>query len=105
MHLFKKMMITTDSPRLTVTPDECYASDVTTQIRRDLRHTHDISAVVNCNAVELNDLIFRLLSLPPENDSAGRDGNCRFSTETFWRLVFSHEWFIIHLQRDEVDEF
>ena len=22
-------------------------------------------------------------------------GNCRFSTETFWRLVFSHEWFII----------
>ena len=20
--------------------------------------------------------------------------NCRFSTETFWRLVFSHEWFI-----------
>ena len=29
--------------------------------------------------------------------------NCRFSTETFWRLVFSHEWFIIHLQRDEVE--
>ena len=28
---------------------------------------------------------------------------CRFSTETFWRLVFSHEWFIIHLQRDEVE--
>ena len=25
------------------------------------------------------------------------------STETFWRLVFSHEWFIIHLQRDEVE--
>ena len=32
-----------------------------------------------------------------------RDGNCRFSTETFWRLVFSHEWFVIHLQRDEVE--
>ena len=29
--------------------------------------------------------------------------SCRFSTETFWRLVFSHEWFIIHLQRDEVE--
>ena len=29
--------------------------------------------------------------------------NCRFSTETFWRLVFSHKWFIIHLQRDEVE--
>ena len=30
-------------------------------------------------------------------------GNCRFSTETFWRLVFSHKWFRIHLQRDEVE--
>ena len=29
--------------------------------------------------------------------------SCRFSTETFWRLVFSHEWFRIHLQRDEVE--
>ena len=29
--------------------------------------------------------------------------NCRFSTETFWRLMFSHEWFRIHLQRDEVE--
>ena len=28
---------------------------------------------------------------------------CRFSTKTFWRLMFSHEWFIIHLQRDEVE--
>ena len=28
---------------------------------------------------------------------------CRFSTETFWRLVFSHEWFLIHLQRDDVE--
>ena len=97
------MMITTDSPRLTVTPGECYASDGTTQIKRDLRHTHDISAAVDCNTVEPNDMIFRLLSLPAENVSAGRDGNCRFSTETFWRLVFSHEWFIIHLQRDEVE--
>ena len=67
-------MMTTDSPRLTVTPGECYASDVITQIRRDLRHTHDNSATVNCNAVELNDLIFRQLNLPPENDSAGCDG-------------------------------
>ena len=69
------MMITTDSPRLTVTPGECYASDGTTQIRRDLRHTHDISAAVDCNAVEPNDLILRRLSLPPENVSAGCDGN------------------------------
>ena len=33
------MMITTDSPQLTVTPDEWYDSDVLTQIRRDLQHT------------------------------------------------------------------
>ena len=51
-----------------------YASDVITQIRRDLRHTHDKSAAVNCNTVELNDLIFRRLNLPSENDSAGCDG-------------------------------
>ena len=69
------MMITTDSPRLAVTPGEWYASDVLSHIRRDLRHTHDISAAVDCNAVEPNDLIFRRLSLPPEDVSAGRDGN------------------------------
>ena len=69
------MMITTDSPRLTATPGEWYASDVLTQIRRDLQHTYDISAAVDCNAVELDDLIFRRLSFPPEDVSAGRDGN------------------------------
>ena len=67
------MMITTDSPRLTVTPGEWYASDV--QIRRYLRQTDGIPAVVDCNAVEPNDLIFRRLSFPPEDVSAGRDGN------------------------------
>ena len=76
--LYTIKMITTDSPRLTVTPGECYANDGTTQIRRDLRHIHDISAAVDCNAVEPNDLIFRWLSLPPENVSAGRDGNYGF---------------------------
>ena len=72
------MMITwdsPDSPRLTVTPGEWYASDVLTQIRRDLRHTYDISAAVDCNTIELNDLIFHRLSLPPEDVSAWRDGN------------------------------
>ena len=38
------MMITTDSPRWTVTPGEWYASDVFTQTGHDLRHTYDISA-------------------------------------------------------------
>ena len=69
------MMITTDSPRLTVTPGEWYASDVLAQIRCDLRHTYDISAAVDCNAVEPNDLIFRRLSLPPGDVSAGRNEN------------------------------
>ena len=69
------MMITTDSPRLTVTPGEWYASDVLPQIRRDLRQTYGIPAAVDCNAVEPNDLIFRRPSLPPEDVSAGCDGN------------------------------
>ena len=69
------MMITAVSPRLTVTPGEWYASDVLPQIRRDLRQTYGIPAAVDCNAVEPNDLIFRRLSLPPEDVSAGRDGN------------------------------
>ena len=72
------MMITTDSPRLTETPGEWDASDVFTQTRHDLRHTYDISAVVDCNAVVRNDLIFRRLSLPPEDVSAGHDGKYGF---------------------------
>ena len=69
------MMITTDSPRLTATPGESYTSDGTTQIRCDLRHTHVISAEVDCNTVEPSDMIFLRLSLPPENVSAGYDEN------------------------------
>ena len=71
-------MITTDSPRLTVTPGEWCGSDVFTQIRHDLRHTCDVSAVVDCRAVIRNELIFRRLSLPPEDVSAGRDGTHDF---------------------------
>ena len=68
------------------------------QIRRDLRKTNGIpevtcamydcrtvwgsprmnSAVVDCNTVKNNDLIFRRLSLPPEELSAGLDGNYGF---------------------------
>ena len=72
------MMITTDSPRLTVTPGEWYGSDAFTQTRHELRHTCDISAAADCNAVTRNDLIFRWLSLPPEDVSAGRDGTYDF---------------------------
>ena len=35
------ILIDTDSPHLTVAPGECYASDGSTQIRCDLRHTHN----------------------------------------------------------------
>ena len=69
------MMITADFPRLTVSPCEWYASDVIPQMRRDLRQTYDIPAAVDCNVVEPNDLIFRRLSLPPEDVSAGCDGS------------------------------
>ena len=92
------MMITTDSPRLTVTPGEWCASDVPTQLRCDLRLTYGTPevtgamygcrtvwgyprmyyAAVDCNVVEPNDLIFRRLSLLPEDVSAGRDGNYGF---------------------------
>ena len=67
-------MITTDSPRLTVTLGEWYGSDVFTQTRHDLRHTCDISAAADCNAVIRNELIFRRLNLPNEF-SAGRNGD------------------------------
>ena len=53
------VLIYTDSPRLTVTPGECYASHESTLIRCDLRHTHDNSAVTDCYTVEPNDMIFR----------------------------------------------
>ena len=69
------MMITMDSPRLTVTPGEWYASDVLTQSRRDLRQTYGIpevtgamygcrtvwgyprmySATMDCNTVKRNE--------------------------------------------------
>ena len=38
-----------------------------------------------------------------EHFYSGDFGNCRFSTETFWRLVFSQEWVRIDLLRDEVE--
>ena len=83
------MMITTDSPRLAVTPGEWYASGMLTLLSRDLRRMNGAmydsitewgfpqvdSAAADSGAVELDDLIFRRLSLPPEEVSAGRDGN------------------------------
>ena len=73
------MMITTDSPRLAVTPGEWYASGIFTLLSRDLRRMNGAmydsrtewgfpqfdSAAADSGAVELDDLIFRRLSLPP----------------------------------------
>ena len=67
------ILIDTDSPRLTVIPGEYYASHESTQIRCDLRHTHDTSAVTDGYTVEPNDMIFRRMSFHSENVSAGRD--------------------------------
>ena len=66
------ILIDTDSPRLTVTPGECYASHESTQIRCDLRHAHDTSAVTDGYTVEPNDIIFRHTSFHSDNVSAGR---------------------------------
>ena len=86
-------MTETDSPRSAVTPGEWYASDMLTQIRRDLRQIYVIPEVIgamydcrtvwgsprmNSAAVDLDDLIFNRLSFPPEELSAGRDGNYGF---------------------------
>ena len=96
------ILIDTESPRLTVTPGECYASYGSTQIRCDLRHTHDTSAMtdsytmkpndmivrrpaecdenysspkMDSTAVELNVLALQRLRLPQRNISAERDKN------------------------------
>ena len=83
------MMITKDSPWLAVTPGEWYASGMLTLLSCDLLRMNGAmydsrtewgfpqvdSAAADSGAVELEDLIFRRLSLPPEEVSAGRDGN------------------------------
>ena len=83
------MMITADSPQLAVTPGEWYASVMLTLLSRDLRQLNSAmlnsgtelgfsqvdSATADSGAVEMDDLIFRRLSLPPEDVSAGCDGN------------------------------
>ena len=84
----------TDSPRLAVTPGEWYASETIRVIRTDLRQMNGFtemmsamcdyttaevstqidSAVADCGAGELDDFIFRRMSFPPDELSAGRDG-------------------------------
>ena len=76
--LYTIKMTKTNSPRLAVTPGEWYASDMLTQIRRDLRQINGIpevigamydcrtvwgfprrySTAVDCDAVDLDDLTF-----------------------------------------------
>ena len=83
-------MTNTDSPRLAVTPGEWYASETMLMIRTDLRQKNGItriigamcdcwtvggcpqldSAVADCGAVELIDLIVSRTSFPPDELSA-----------------------------------
>ena len=87
------MMTNMDSPWLAVTPGEWYASDTLTPLSRDLRQMNGIpevmgamcdcrtgwdfpqcdSTVVDCNAVELDELTFHRPSFPPEEFPAGGD--------------------------------
>ena len=81
------MMITTDSPRLAVTPGEWYASGMLTLLSRDLRQMngamynsriewdflHVDSAAADSGVVELDDLIPPQLSFPPEEFASGWD--------------------------------
>ena len=74
------MMITTDSPRLAVTPGEWYVSGMLTLSSRNLRQMNGAmynsrtewgfpqvdSAAADSGAVELVDLIFRRKNLPPD---------------------------------------
>ena len=56
------ILIDTDSPRLTVTPGECHVSYGGTQIRCDLRRTHDTSAMTDGYTMKPNDMILRHLA-------------------------------------------
>ena len=91
--LDQSLMTNTDSPRLAVTPGEWYASETIRIIRTDLRQMNGFtrirgaiynywtvggcpqleSAVADCGAVGLDDLIFRRMSFPPHDCSAGYD--------------------------------
>ena len=85
------MMRNTESSRLAVTPGEWYASDILATMSTDLRQMNGIpdvigamkdcrtvwgfpqidSAAVDCGAVELNDMIFRRTSFPPDEFPLG----------------------------------
>ena len=83
------IMMITDSAQLAMTPGEWYTSGMLTLLSHDLRRMNGAmydsrtewgfpqvdSAAADSGAVELDDLIFHRLSLPPEEVSARRYGN------------------------------
>ena len=94
--LDRNMKIDTESSRLAVTLGEWYASDLLATMSTDLRQIIKIldvlnavkincrtvwdfpqidSAAVDCGAVELDDQNFRRTSFPPDEFSAGREGD------------------------------
>ena len=102
--LDRSMMTNTDSPRLAVTPGEWYASETIRMIRTDLRQMNGFteiigamcdcrtagffpkidSATADCGTVELDDLIFRRTSFPPDELCAGHDRNYTEDYSTVW---------------------
>ena len=98
------MMTNTESPWLAVITGEWYASDMLAMMSTDLSQMNGIpevigamndcrtvwdfpqidSAAVDYGAVELDDLIFRRTSFPPDVFSAGRDGDYMKDCRTVW---------------------
>ena len=97
-------MMNTESPQLTITPGEWYASDMLATMSTDVRQMMEIpdvigamkdcrtvwgfpqidSAAVDCGAVELDDLIFRRTSFLQDEFSAWRDGDYMKDCRTVW---------------------
>ena len=90
------MKIKTESPRLAVTPGKWYTSDLLATTSTGFRQMDDIPNVIGavkldcrivwgfpqidftaagCGAVELDDLNFRRTSFPPDEFSAGQEGD------------------------------
>ena len=102
--LDQSLMTNTDYPWLAVTPGEWYASETIRMIRTDLRQMNGFmriigaicdcwtvggcpqldSAAADCDAVGLDDLIFRQTSFPPDKFSAGRDRIYTTDCNTVW---------------------
>ena len=103
------MTTNTESPRLAVTLGEWYASEMLTMMTTDLRQLNGFtemigaiyncrtvgglpqieSAAANCDRLELDDLIFRRTSFPPDEFSAGCDRSYSKDYSIVWGFPIS----------------